>query len=74
MVREGKDKEGNIKYSSATGAKGYRWLESEMVRELGKEADIDRKYYDDLVDAAAHDISEFGDLEWFLADDNENNN
>lgn len=74
LVREGRDKEGNIKYSSATGAKGYRWLESEMVRELGKEADIDRKYYDDLVDAAAHDISEFGDLEWFLADDNENNN
>lgn len=74
LLREGTDKEGNVKYSSATGAKGYRWLESEMVRELGKEADIDRKYYDDLVDEATRDISEFGDLEWFLADDNENNN
>ena len=29
------------KYYAATGSKGYRWLESEMVRELGKQADID---------------------------------
>ena len=68
LLREGKDKEGNIKYSSATGAKGYRWLESEMVKELHKEDDIDRSYYDKLVDDAAASISSYGDLEWFVSD------
>lgn len=69
LLREGKDKEGNIKYSSATGAKGYRWLEAEMVRELGKENDIDRSYYDKLVDDAVETISKYGDFEWFVSDD-----
>lgn len=69
LCREGKDKEGNVKYSSATGAKGYRWLESEMVRELGKQNDIDRSYYDKLVDGAVEAISEYGDFEWFVSDD-----
>ena len=69
LLREGKDKEGNIKYSSATGAKGYRWLESEMVKELGKEKDIDRSYYDKLVDEAIETISQYGDFEWFVSED-----
>lgn len=69
LVREGKDKEGNLKYDSATGAKGYRWLESEMVKVLNKEADIDRSYYDKLVDNAVESISKYGDFEWFISDD-----
>ena len=69
LLREGKDKEGNIKYSSATGAKGYRWLESEMVKRLGKENDIDRSYYDKLVDEAIETISQYGDFEWFISED-----
>ena len=69
LLREGKDRDGNIKYYSATGAKGYRWLESEMVKELEKEADIDRSYYDKLVDGAVSSISEYGDFEWFVSDD-----
>ena len=69
LLREGKDREGNIKYYSATGAKGYRWLESEMVKELEKEDDIDRSYYDKLVDGAVSSISEYGDFEWFVSDD-----
>lgn len=71
LLREGKDKEGNLKYSSATGAKGYRWLESEIVRELGKENDIDRSYYDKLVDDAVDAISQYGDFEWFISDVND---
>ena len=54
---------------AATGTKGYRWLESEMVKVLEKEDSIDRSYYDKLVDAAAEDISKYGDLEWFISDD-----
>ena len=67
LLREGKDKEGNVKYSSATGAKGYRWLESEVVKELGKEQDIDRSYYRTLVDDAVTTISKYGDFEQFIA-------
>lgn len=57
------------KYYSATGAKGYRWLESEVVKELHKEDDIDKSYFTKLVDEAVHDISEFGDFEWFAGGD-----
>lgn len=57
------------KYYAATGTKGYRWLESEMVRELGKEADIDQAYYKKLVDDAELCIERFGDFEWFVSDD-----
>ena len=55
------------KYYSATGAKDFRWLESEVVRQLGKEKAIDKKYYQKLVDEAVHDISEYGDFEAFVA-------
>ena len=57
------------KYYAATGSKGYRWLESEMVKELGKEKNIDRSYYDKLVDDAVDTISKYGDFEWFVSDD-----
>lgn len=69
LLREGKDKEGNTKYSAATGSKGYRWLESEMVRTLGKENDIDRSYYDKLVNDAVETISQYGDFERFVSGD-----
>lgn len=62
-------KTGTKSYAAATGSKGYRWLESEMVRVLGKQDDIDRRYYDALVDAAASDISKYGDLTWFVSED-----
>lgn len=57
------------KYYAATGSKGYRWLESEMVRELEKADTIDRGYYDNLVDEAVKSISQYGDFEWFVSDD-----
>ena len=74
LVRESKDKDGNIKYDSVTGAKGYRWLEAEMVKELGKEEDIDMSYYRKLVDDAVATISEYGDFERFVSDDHEEPN
>lgn len=57
------------KYYAATGTSGYRWLESTMVKELGKEADIDTSYYKKLVDDAVDTISKYGDFEWFVSDD-----
>ena len=59
------------KYYAATGSKGYRWLESEMVRHAGKEQDIDRSYYNSMVDDAVDTVSQYGDFEWFVSDDAE---
>ena len=63
LVRE---KDG--KYYAATGSKGYRWLESEIVRGTNEEY-IDRSYYDSLVNDAIDAISQYGDFEWFVSDD-----
>ena len=75
-IREGcgggllmREKDG--KYYAATGSKGYRWLESEMVKELGKEDDIDRRYYESLVSEAMDTISQYGDFWWFTEDEEE---
>ena len=40
-----------------------------MVKTLKKEKDIDRCYYDKLVDEAVETISKFGDFEQFVSDD-----
>ena len=75
-IREGcgggllmREKDG--KYYAAGGSKGYRWLESEMVKELGKEDDIDRRYYESLVSEAMDTISQYGDFWWFADDEEE---
>lgn len=57
------------KYYAAAGTKGYRWLEFELVKSVGKERDIDMSYYRKLVDDALAQISEYGDAEAFIADD-----
>lgn len=67
LLRQSKDKEGNIKYDSANGADGYRWLEAEMVKELGKEDGIDKSYYRKLVDEAIDTISEYGSFDEFVS-------
>ena len=67
LLREAKDKEGNIKYASATGAKGYRWLEAEMVNKLEKVDDIDQSYYIAMVDNAIETINKYGDFEAFAS-------
>ena len=54
---------------AAPGSKGYRWLESDMVKELEKEDYIDTSFYDSLVNDAIDDISKHGDFEWFVSDD-----
>lgn len=59
--------ERNGKFSAVTGTKGYKWLESEMVRTLGLEGDLDRSYYDKLVDDAVAAISKYGDFEAFVS-------
>lgn len=64
LVKHDKNK-GETKYDSVNGAKGYRWLESEIVQLRQLENAIDDRYFKHLVDEAANDISKYGDFEWF---------
>lgn len=55
---------------AATGTKGYRWLESELVRGMENRDDIvDKSFYEKLVNDAVDVISKYGDFEWFVSDD-----
>ena len=47
------------KYYAVTGTKGYRWMESEVVKALGREDAIDYSYFDRLVDEAKRSIERF---------------
>lgn len=54
------------KYNFATGARGYRWLESEYVKDSDLEdGAIDRGYFDGLVTDAIDAINKFGDFYGF---------
>lgn len=67
LVREATDpKTGDKKFVSATGAKGFRWMESEMVQELGLDARIDMRYYRDLATEAIETIEKYGDFTTFV--------
>lgn len=63
------------KYAAAVGTKKpdgsgvYRWMEYEMITQLGLEDKIDESYYRTLADKAVDAISKYGDFEWFVSDD-----
>lgn len=57
------------KYYAVTGTKGYRWLESEMVKTLGKESCVDISYYEKMVDEARKSIMKYGDIDYFTSDE-----
>ena len=56
------------KYCALGGSKGFRWLESENIRDLNKPEMIDRSYYDALVTDAAGSIFNYGNVDWFCSD------
>lgn len=58
------------KYDGVTGTVGYRWLESEEIRNMKLEHPediVDKSYYISQVDKAAEAISKYGDVEWFCS-------
>lgn len=70
LMRETENKKtGEKGYASVGGAKGYRWMESEMVQQLNKFDDIDKSYYNAFVDEAVSTISQYGNFEWFVSDE-----
>lgn len=58
----------NGKYYATSGSTGFRWLESEIAKNINAD-DIDTSYYKILVDKMIDEISKYGDVEWFLSDD-----
>lgn len=56
----------NGKYNSVSGAKDYRWLESNMAKELHMEEEYDRGYFDNLIDEAIVAINKYGDFDRFI--------
>lgn len=54
------------KYYAVTGTKGYRWLEAETVKLLGKEEDLDPEYHNHLVEEAIAAINNYGDFDKFV--------
>lgn len=70
LVRTKYLEDGAVKYDSVTGTKGYRWLESETIRNMNlsdPEELVDKSYYISKADSAIADISKFGDVEWFCS-------
>ena len=61
-------KETDGRLSAATGTKGYRWREAELVKGTEDENHIDHIYFENLVSEAIDDISKFGDYNWFVDD------
>ena len=55
-------REQNGKFYSVAGTKGFKWLESDVVKTSGLESSINRTYYDILADEARATINEFGDF------------
>lgn len=53
------------KYLSATGAKGYRWMEAEAVKTLEYDRYIDWSYYQELADEAIAEIQNYCNFEEF---------
>lgn len=47
------------KYYAVGGTKGYRWLEAEVVKEMGLEDKIDLSYYEKLAEEASVDIASY---------------
>lgn len=60
----------NDKYYAAEGTKGYRWMESEVLRQAHPDDwqnYIDMSYFKTLADKAVDAISKYGDFEWFAS-------
>jgi len=73
-------KTGETTYVATPGSTGYKWIESETIRndfDMAQKNDIlDMSYFKALTDAAIASIENYGGFEWFVSDipyDKENN-
>ena len=59
----------NDKFTAATGSKGYRWLESDVVKANHYEKFIDMSFYEKLAEDAINTINNYGDYYWFVSEE-----
>ena len=56
------------KYYAVGGTKGYRWMESELVKNKDNWRDmIDESHFIELADTAVETIMKYGDYDWFVS-------
>ena len=60
---------GEDSYYAVQGTKDYRFLESEVVRTLKKEKDIDESYFLSMANEAIGHIEEYGSYDWFVSEE-----
>ena len=60
-------REKDEKYYAATGSKGYRWKEYELVRDLGLRDEVDVGYYETLCQKAKDEIQRFMPFDLFVS-------
>lgn len=73
-IREGCDggllmRQNGEKFDSANGAKGFRWKEYEVVKELGLKDQIDESYYEARAKAAKAEIEKYIPFDLFVSPD-----
>lgn len=61
------DKTDKTKFHAASGTTGFRWLEAQIVKDLGLEDAIDTRYFEHLATDAMEAISKYGDFEAFVS-------
>jgi hypothetical protein len=62
------------KYTAVVGTKGYLWKESDIVKSLGQEDQIDLLYFNTMLNDAIKTISKFGPIEDFVEYELNSNN
>ena len=56
------------KYYAVGGTKGYRWMESELIKNKDNWRDmIDESHFIELADTAVETIMKYGDYDWFVS-------
>jgi Fe-S-cluster formation regulator IscX/YfhJ len=54
------------KFYAVAGTKDYRWAEAAVVEAMGSDAEIDMRYFENLVEIARNTIDYYGPFEEFL--------
>lgn len=69
MRLSGYDENGDPKYAAAEGTKGWRWKETEVVKSLNQEDQINMEYWRQKIDDVIDTLKEYGDVDRFLSEE-----
>lgn len=60
-----------VKYDAVAGTKGYRWVESDTIRDKDNHDSIDMSYFEHLANEAENNIGKYGDFDIFVNADHD---